>query len=192
MNKVTVLIEGYVDILSDKSWDASSTVTLIQTKDQNIIVDPGCDRPQLIEALKKQNLNLEDIHWVFLTHHHLDHTILAGIFPNAAVIDGNLFQKGTQGSVHDKAIPGTDINIIKTPGHANNHFSLLVETEKGIVAIAGDAIWWKSDEEQIVAIDHPDTFMSGDIDKLKQSRQNLLDQANYVIPGHGKMFKVEK
>ncbi|MFH1522899.1 MAG: hypothetical protein ABIE43_03725 [Patescibacteria group bacterium] len=38
----------------------------------------------------------------------------------------------------DKNVLGKDIKIIKTPDHVLEHLALLVNSEKGKVAIAGD------------------------------------------------------
>jgi len=73
------------------------------------------------------------------------------------------------------------------------HCSLVVETEKGIYAVAGDVFWWMENERQEVDINKPD----GDpehmnIQKLIASRRKILEIADWIIPGHGKMFKVKK
>ncbi|MBU1877039.1 MBL fold metallo-hydrolase, partial [Patescibacteria group bacterium] len=82
MAKVKVLIRGYAKKI-ENGWLASSTVTLVQSNDKNIIVDPGCNRKKLVEELLKENLKTTDIDFVFLTHFHTDHTLLTGIFENA-------------------------------------------------------------------------------------------------------------
>ena len=189
MNKVTVLIEGYAKINKDGTWEATSTTTLIEHGNIKIIMDPGCDRKLLNENLASNNLGLEDIVWVFLSHRHLDNTVLIGIFPNAKVIDDELFQDGPHGELHKTFIPGTDIEIVKTPGHSPRHGSLLVNTSDGVVAVAGDVFWFKDGEEQTQDINKPGDFADGNFEDLKKSRQLLLDKADWIIPGHGKMFK---
>jgi glyoxylase-like metal-dependent hydrolase (beta-lactamase superfamily II) len=47
---------------------------------------------------------------------------------------------------------GENIEILETPGHTLEHLSLLVNTPKGKVVIAGDVFWWTDNEEQIVDI----------------------------------------
>ena len=86
MPKIKVLVEGYV-IEKDNAQYASSTATLIQENNLNIIVDPGINRKLLLNALKKEKLSATDIHYAVLTHCHLDHALLAGIFENAKIID---------------------------------------------------------------------------------------------------------
>jgi len=75
-----------------------------------------------------------------------------------------------------------DIKIIKTPGHSYDALTLLVNTKDGIVAVVGD-LWWKENYPQ------NDPYAS-DKEKLEESRKKVLEIADYIIPGHGKMFKV--
>src|SRR3989344_2765701 len=97
MNKVKVLIEGYAKINKDGTWDATSSTTLIDTGSRKIIVDPGCNREMLLEALSKEGLKTGDINYVFISHYHPDHCTLMGIFENATVVDSIQWQKGPLG-----------------------------------------------------------------------------------------------
>ena len=77
-----------------------------------------------------------------------------------------------------------DIKIIKTPGHSYDALSLLVKTDQGIVAIVGDVFWKENSPEQDPYATNPE--------QLEQSRQQVLNIADYIIPGHGPMYKVKK
>ena len=61
--------------------------------------------------------------------------------------------------------------------------------------MAADVFWWADNEEQKTdrksLMDHKDPYMKNE-KQLIESRNRILDIADYVIPGHGKMFKVEK
>lgn len=196
MTKVKVIVEGYVREEKDK-FEATSTSTLIQYKGLNVIVDPGMDRELLLKGLRRENLSPEDIDYVILTHYHLDHSLLAGIFSNAEVLDDgeiSSFQGEIRG--HEGEVPGTDIKIIKTPGHARFHCSVLVDTEeKGTVAIAGDVIWWKDQEKRNRSeqglMEREDPYVK-DKEALNESRQKLLERADWIVPGHGDGFKLKK
>lgn len=74
------------------------------------------------------------------------------------------------------------------------HLSLLVKTPKGIIAIAGDAIWWLDGEEKLFDIHQKDHSQAKgmNMEKLIESRKKILQKADYIIPGHGKMFKVKR
>ena len=54
-NKVKILLEGYAKVYDDYE-DVSSSVVLIENEKHKIIVDPGFNRKNLLEALKKENL----------------------------------------------------------------------------------------------------------------------------------------
>ena len=195
MPKVKILIQGYAKQLPT-GWEASSTTCLITTDDKKIITDPGCNREKLMEVLNKEGLKTVDIDYVFLSHGHLDHILHAGIFENAKFVsyDANLVYDNDLLIEFDKDVFGEDIEIIETPGHVPEHLSLIVNTAEGKVAIAGDVIWWSDEEEQIFDINQIDhsQAVGMDMEKLIESRKKLLDAADFIIPGHGKMFKVKK
>lgn len=195
MAEIKILIEGYAKELK-KGWVASSTTCLITAENKKIINDPGCNREKLLKALDKEGLTTGDIDYVFLSHCHPDHILLAGIFEKAKFVtfDTNLVYDKDLMLKFNKYILGKDVEIIETPGHVLEHLSLLVNTPKGRVAVAGDVIWWVEGEEQVFDINQKDHSQAKgmNMEKLIESRKKLLEKADYIIPGHGKMFKVQK
>lgn len=195
MAEIKILVQGYADLKNSK---ASSSVTLIEEGDIKIIVDPGIDRPKLLASLYENELDFADINFVILTHtHHLDHSALTGLFPQAQILnDTEIYTKDGQFSEHGGIIPDTNVKILKTPGHDPFHCSVLVNTEEyGKVVIAGDVFWWweqeevKTDRKSLLA---RHDFEVRDDQALQASQEKILKIADYIIPGHGKMFKVEK
>jgi len=75
-----------------------------------------------------------------------------------------------------------------------------VPTKDGTVAVAGDIFWWTTDEEppfvktpdgkQKFDIEKKDEFAT-DMEELKHSREEILSIADWIIPGHGKMFRAK-
>lgn len=195
MAEVKILIEGYAK-QQKNGWIANSTACLVVSGDKKIITDPGCNRKKLLDALKKENLSTGEIDYVFLSHCHPDHVLLAGIFEKAKFItfDSNLVYDKDLLIEFDKNILGKDVEIIETPGHVLEHLSLLVNTPEGKVAVAGDVIWWLDGEEQVFNINQKDHSQAKgmNMESLIESRKKLLSMADYIIPGHGKMFKVKK
>lgn len=196
MNTIKLLVEGYAKKF-DNHKKASSAVVFIETEKYKIIVDPGLDRKKLLNALKKENIKTNEIDFIVITHNHIDHFAIAGIFEKAVILDnkGKYSQNG-QIKKQEENILGENIKIIATPGHDPNHCSVLVETkEMGKVLIAGDLFWWREDNEPNKDIESlinlNDLFVKDEI-ALKESRKKVLNLADYIIPGHGKMFKVEK
>ncbi|MCL5010695.1 MAG: MBL fold metallo-hydrolase [Patescibacteria group bacterium] len=196
MAKVEILVKGYAKEKNGEEF-ASSAVTLIQENNLNMIVDPGMDRGALLAGLVGAGLKQEDINFVIVTHTHLDHSLLAGIFENAEILDdSNVYFFDGKIAGHEGKIPNTGIEIIKTPGHGQFHCSVLVETENlGKVVIAGDVFWWLDEEEQKTdkqsLLEHKDPYVK-DEKALKESREKILNLAGYIVPGHGEMFKVGK
>lgn len=193
MTEVKVLIEGYAK-KKDNEWTACSSVVLIKGT-VNIVVDPGTRRELLLKTLENESLRPENIDYVVITHYHLDHSFLMAIFPNAKLLDNTEMYIDDKISEHEGRIPETNIEIIQTPGHAKEHCSLIVPTEKGKIVIAGDLFWWREDEKQETSadllIDVKDPYVK-DENALRESRKRILKDADYIIPGHGKMFKVKK
>ncbi len=176
---VKVLLEGHAR-KTPEGWTANSAMVLVKSNGKNIIIDPGCEKKRLIDALKKEKLSVKDIDYVILTHSHEDHALLADIFSNAKVI--------TKGN----SVPDTEVRLLHTPGHTPDHISVVVPTSEGTYVIAGDVFWWMDDEEQKIDINKKDPVRIHDMEKLVESRKKILEIADYVIPGHGKTFKVEK
>lgn len=195
MAQIKILIQGYARQL-ENGWIASSTTCLITTDDKKIITDPGCNREKLLAALKKENLKPDEVDYVFLSHCHPDHVLLAGIFEKAKYItfDSNLLYDKDHLTGFDKNMLGEDIEIIETPGHVLEHLSLVVKTPEGRVAIAGDVIWFLDGEDQTLDLNQKDHSEAKgmNMEALIQSRRKLLQTADYIIPGHGRMFKVDK
>lgn len=188
MNKVKVLIEGYAKEV-EGGWVASSTVTLVYGDDKKIIVDPGCNRQRLIEELSKNGLKPSDIDFVLLTHNHTDHALLVGIFDKARVLNNETIFDNDEIVDHNNKIPETNLEIIQTPGHDNDHCSLVVKTDEGIYVVAGDVFWWTDKEEQVIDINKTDLIHATDMERLVESRKRVLEIGDYIIPGHGKVFK---
>lgn len=193
MNKIKVLIQGYAKKIAD-GWVASSAVTLIESNGKKIITDPGCNRSRLLEALGENKLTTADIDYVFVTHNHTDHCLFTGIFENAKVLNEAEIYDNDKQIVHYNIIPGTDLKIIQTPGHDQFHSALIVPTDEGTYVVAGDVFWWTDDEEQKTdynsLIEHKDPYVK-DEKVLEDSRKKILAVADFIIPGHGRVFKVK-
>jgi len=176
--KVKILLEGYVS--AESGGHSCSTVTLVQDDGLNIVVDPGTLRNQklLVDALKKEGLEIDDIDVVYITHSHMDHYRNIGMFPHAKSLD--YWGWWIEDVAEDYTDPSQNIKMINTPGHSTDGTTLLVETREGTVAICGDVFWKEN---------HPDKDPYAiDAEKLKESRKKVLALADFIIPGHGGMF----
>ncbi len=193
MAEVKVLIEGY-DRDENGAKFASASTVLIKKNRLNIIVDPGMNRAMLLDSLKKEGLLTSQVDYIILTHYHIDHSILSGIFENAKFLDDDgIYSQNGKMEGHNGKVPGTDIEIIKTPGHEMFHCSVLVKTKTGKIAISGDIFWWAAGQKQVTdkesLIKLEDLYVKNK-EQLIDSRKRILEVADYIIPGHGKMFKI--
>lgn len=193
--KVKILIEGYAKEVNGEEFASSSTV-LIEDGTNKIIVDPGSNRKLLLERLSLEKLTIEDINMVLLTHNHLDHILLTGMFPNAIVYDDSAISSMDSKIVDHNGSIGDNIEIVSTPGHDQFHMSVLVKnTDKGNIVISGDIFWWadedeqKNDVESLINLEDP--YVKNK-EQLLNSREEILKIADYIIPGHGKPFKIVK
>ena len=195
MAEVKVLVEGYAKPTGGGSYKASPATVLIKDSKKLILVDPGTNKIKLIAALKKEGIKLNDIDIIFLTHYHIDHLLNIRLFPNKDVYaDCTIYRDDKEIEFGDK-IPGTNILVIPTPGHAHEHVSLLADTIKGKICVAGDLWWWRDGVKQKLdrksLLNLQDPFVK-DKKALLASRKKILSLADYIIPGHGNMFKVQK
>ena len=190
MDTVKVLIQGFAQKLPDGRWNATSTTTLVRSEGKNVIIDPGLFPEDIKDALQKEHLQISDIDWVVSSHSHQDHARNSKLFGKEKNFNPFLLYKKIPG---DLVIPGTKIQVVYTPGHIDKHIAFLIDTAEGKCAVAGDVFWWEDDEEQKTDTDsllvHVDP-MAKDQKVLTESRKKLLSMADYIIPGHGKAFKV--
>jgi glyoxylase-like metal-dependent hydrolase (beta-lactamase superfamily II) len=193
MNDVELLIEGYAGLSSNSGIVASSATVLIQSSGKIILVDPGCNAQMLFQSLESRHLAPDDIDMVFLTHYHPDHFLNIRFFPHQDVYDGTTIYRKDEEISYSTTLPGTEIEVVATPGHAFEHSSLLVKTPSGKCAIAGDVFWWEDNHKpngDVSSLMELDDRFAQDLGLLKESRRKLLSMADFVIPGHGKLFKV--
>jgi len=189
--EVKILVEGYTnaDSVAEIGEEITQpTITLVRDGDIIMVVDPGVLKSQqvLVDTLKKENLTVEDVNVVCITHSHIDHYRNAGMFPNVKVLEYyGLWDKQTVESWHENFTP--NIQILHTPGHDYTGLTVFVTTKDGIVAICGDIFW----KENYPPNPHDDAFASNP-ERLKESRHMILKMADWIIPGHGKMYKNDR
>jgi glyoxylase-like metal-dependent hydrolase (beta-lactamase superfamily II) len=67
----------------------ASSVSLVIDGEVQIVVDPGmvAERSLILDPLQALGVDPEEVTHVVITHHHPDHTVNIGLFPNAEVVD---------------------------------------------------------------------------------------------------------
>lgn len=194
MYKVIVLKQGY-NIKEDPGFQkACGSITLLKGP-HNVLVDTGnpWDKDLILDGLKKNELTPEKIEYVVCTHGHSDHVGNLNLFPHSIHIVSFDICVGDQYSSHGFAqgIPyeiDDYVEVIPTPGHTGSDVSVLVRNTDigGTVAITGDLF------ECFEDLENPSLWQdnSEKPETQEQSRIDVLKMADYIVPGHGKMFKV--
>ncbi len=199
MADVKVLIQGHHTKNEDNRPQIGSTVTLIKSH-INILVDTGSflDKDTLISRLEEEELTPEDIDAVIITHLDLDHIVNTYLFRAANIyckFRGGEYPGQThfpsEGSLErtdllKRDLIDKDIEVMLTPGHAEDMISVIVDTPDGKVVVAGDAF---PSKEWMDFNRQPNSLIT-DVEKFNESRKKILEIADYVVPGHGEMFKV--
>ncbi|MFX1512101.1 MAG: MBL fold metallo-hydrolase [Promethearchaeota archaeon] len=188
----------------------ASSVTLIKTESETLLVDTGFDyeadgsllnlesnQEKLRERLLALGYDPNDIPNVFITHWHRDHFGNLELFPNAKIFTSktaisyrglnNRFPNLIGIQNHDEIISG--VFAMATPGHTVDHFSLRFKYEDLNYIVAGDAVTSLSYflAGQIWAY-NPD-FTTQEL--AIKSLQRITKMASVIIPGHGAPFFVE-
>lgn len=190
---VHVLTEGYVQPIegrefvpgktSDGARKVASTIVLVKADDATIVVDPGmvATRDLITEGLAKHEVTLADVTHVFISHHHPDHTVNIGMFPNAKLVDfGGVVENDVWSDHPDRWTVTPGVWVLRTPGHTRQDASLIVETAEGVYAMTH--VWWTDEMQPVI------DPLAEDQKALEASRLLILETADWIIPGHGKRF----
>jgi glyoxylase-like metal-dependent hydrolase (beta-lactamase superfamily II) len=186
-----------VGALQGDRYPAGGTVTLIKGN-PNVVVDTGdvSQRRQILAALADLGTAADDIEWVVNTHGHLDHIGNNNLFPAATfVLDDDLAQGGNYWTHNFARHPlviaaGPDtgaISVMRTPGHTDRDVSVIVTTSIGVVAVVGDLFEHAADDENGAW-----ERWSRDVPLQRKSRAAVRGLADYIVPGHGGLFRVER
>lgn len=185
MDTLKIIVKGYADQFAPERYKATSTTVLVNSNGKNVLIDPGLYPKDLKTALAAKGLTLDDIDIVVSSHSHQDHVRNGKLFDKSKVLDVY-----SQKSIPEM-IPGTNIQVVVTPGHVDKHVSFIVDTPDGKYAVAGDVFWWedkqeqKTDEKSLLSLVDP---LAKDVELLQNSRQKLLAMAGFIVPGHGDVF----
>ncbi|XP_037784683.1 metallo-beta-lactamase domain-containing protein 1-like [Penaeus monodon] len=189
-----VLYDGY-SRMEKGSMRANCTCTLIKGPN-NMIIDTmtAWDREKIVSALADNDVKCDDIHYAIGTHGHSDHLGNLNLFTKAKHIVGYTVSFGDIFFIHpfETGEPfkiDDSLQVIPTPGHTSADVSVVVKTtEFGTVVVAGDLFEREDDVED------PSLWKyvagSENMESQEKHRNEVLLMADYIVPGHGPMFKV--
>lgn len=140
-------------------------------------------------------INLQDdIDFVVSTHGHADHLGNNNLFLKATHIVGYSISFKDKWYLHPfdtdtpYSIDGDILEVVPTPGHTLDSVTLRVKIpDMGWIYVAGDLF---EREEDLI---DPEVWRSAGSDNPDLqilNREKILRIADYIIPGHGPMFKV--
>lgn len=193
---------------------ALSTIMLIRSrgadgKEVRTIVDTGHVgmRRNILEALVKHGLTVEDIDIVCLTHVHWDHVQNVDLFPNAKIVLSRTEWDSIQGPAPrdlmtpawtkhlipaDRVVPiepGDDVipgvEFIAAPGHTAGCIALEVRLDGEVAIITADAVPWAE-----VARLEQSALVFGDVEQSQESIRKLVERADVMYPGHDRPFRL--
>ena len=141
-----------------------STVYVLKLKN-NILIDTSSkeNKPELLEDLKKLNLEPENINFIILTHSHWDHNGNLDLFPNAKIITSKNLEELPE-----------ELKPIKTPGHTQDSVCFLYKD----ILFSGDTIFHNEGRGRTDLKGGDENQIQESIKKLKTLKYNIL------CPGH--------
>ncbi|CAB3987822.1 Hypothetical predicted protein [Paramuricea clavata] len=191
--EIIPLIEGYSENQGPGKQRATGSSTLVKGPN-NVIVDTGnpSEKEKLLSALDKKGGMLPiSIDYVVCTHGHSNHVGNLNLFSDATFIMSYYvsmkdeytvypFKDGLSYKIDD------EVEVIPTPGHTNSDVSVIVKnTRYGVVAITGDLFEKEEDLER----DDLWKQFSENPKKQMSNREMILGKADFIVPGHGKIFR---
>ena len=180
--EVHVLFSGYID-LTTLPYSVASTVSYVRDGDVRAVIDPGIvpSHRSILDPLARLRVEPAQITDVILSHHHLDHTLNAALFPNARVHDyWAVYKNDTMDSRPAEGFTiSPSIRLIETPGHTRECITTLVGTPEGVRAFTH--LWW-------AASGPAEDPVACDAGALHAARERVLNVADVIIPGHGAPF----
>ena len=179
------LAEHHVLVEGTLSPDVASTCSLVIDGEHVIVIDPGLAPSQeaITQPLREHGFAPTDVTDVVISHHHPDHTINVGLFPQARLHDHWAIYdfRGRWDSVDCEGRQvSPNVRLIKTPGHSAEDLSTVLQTGDGMYVVTH--AWWTAD----VPVKDP---YAPDPDQLSYSRARILELADVIVPGHGPPFR---
>lgn len=173
-----------------KAWGDPTTTLLFGEK--NVIVDPGYgpyrermrdvdEHDTQLKILQLQmsllDLSMRDIDFVFITHHHLDHMNLAHRFEQSGAVIIDPWEGDFMSGVE----------IIRTPGHSDDHHILKFHDGNYDIVVAGDAVI-NLDYYRHLSPYWMNGYSDNEIWQTRESMYQISRMADIIIPGHGQPF----
>ena len=189
---VKIIQPGYAVWQDNLSMQkADGTISFIISGKNKIIVDTGLpkDKQVILAFLKREKITVDQVNYVTCTHGDADHISNNNLFPKAKYIVGfDIYDQDLATFFENEYRIDKNVKIIKLVGHDNRSIGLEIKTNKGIVMIVGDLYEYENDWHK------PENWIAFSKNPLEHliNRSKVWQQADFIVPGHGPMFKVNK
>lgn len=150
-----------------------------------------------MKLLADRKLHPDDINIVVGTHNHTDHIGNLNLFTKGDHYVGDQKYRGDyfefdifKDYLYRNFNLTENVRLFSTPGHTENDVSVVVEKVDKLdtVAVVGDLFECKEDlQDESLWLDAG----SNDPEEQRKNRQRAYGYCDYIVPGHGGMFKVE-
>ena len=190
--KVTIIYDNTtsrIDLQAD--WGFSA---FIQAKERDILFDTGADGDILLSNMEKLKINPQDIEDIFISHLHWDHTggLSSFLQLNNKVklwVPSYLSEEKNAREVIEVKTPTKLYEGVYSTGELDRiEQSLCVETEKGIVIIAGCS---HPEMEHILKTASQFGKVYGIIGGLHGTKPDFLKDLDLICPTHCTQYKSE-
>ena len=171
-----------------------SSVILVRHASEHILVDTGAMGywREILSRLSALGLKPSDVSYIVNTHTHLDHVYNNYLFPRALVYTPTSVWHPQEEGNRVEMYPDMTrvriplVKILNTPGHMENHISVLAESSGKRIVVAGDAVRESIIEDGKI----PGKYNhAGD---YTASMKKIFSLADEIIPGHGPVITGEK
>jgi N-acyl homoserine lactone hydrolase len=208
--RVDLLIPG-LPAKADHFLFGICSLLLLRDGKRNILFDcgPFRVRPILIQALAEHGVTTRDIDTVFVSHLHWDHIENIDLFRHAEILVPKVeFDYSAAVRPTDWGTPPyaremlegmnvtlledreqelfPDVSTLLLPGHSAGLQGLAVQSDKGTLVLASDALWSARDAVR----GHPDVAFF-DPAKGQASLDRALAAGSIYYPGHDRPFTIE-
>jgi glyoxylase-like metal-dependent hydrolase (beta-lactamase superfamily II) len=180
-----------------------ANLVLVETADGPLLFDTGHygNRRVLLRALDAAGYAPGDIGAVVLSHLHYDHSINVDLFPRAHLyLSRTEWEYGENPHPDDTSIPWKILDLMRdyemtlveeaqditkgvhffqVPGHTPGSSALALETERGTVVLAGDAVKYPKE----ILLQRPDLHYDT-VEKGSESIRKIVEMADVIVPGH--------
>ncbi|ETN70873.1 hypothetical protein NECAME_14474 [Necator americanus] len=136
------------------------------------------------EGRKCDDIRLIDV--LIVTHGHMDHCGNLALFKKAKVyMASDIAVNGEYDTFSEEnpMVITSEVELHRCPGHTDHDLIVVVRnTELGCVVVSGDIFENEDDAEQW-------RLVSAYPEKQEASREKIYELADWIIPGHGTLFK---